>query len=448
MPTTSILKHNSALFIYSLQKFSFLYFLLIGSLNTLSQAAEKSSLLQLDSCQAGLTNLRFPGEADHLPRGFVTAHKDEFDQLAPETQKALVWWRSPIYIATSIESARAHHLNWAKKVQTHLIQGFYLINDKKIDHSFITDENSVDKLRAYFNEAYEKSGLVYFDSLGNVYKVDDAIFKERFHLEKLSVAEDILQDEDFRYVIFQNGWHYQKQTGLRHMVSVANSSTFKKIQSKMKQLLEGGNSISFNTDDSSHFADVLKMLSTQKRKLSAESANRFSDPSVLKSLEKAFEEKEVMSVEIRDSQKNLIGGILVYIAGNIYESGTIYYINDEGYKIPGTKLSSIEAPKIAGLALMIQLFKFGRDFLDAGMVTSYSYNLKTFIVSKVTYDRMSALQSSKAVVFPSALTKETALTNDGKSNLKDEFMLPKVEETESFKIMKDDPFYQQMLKDE
>ena len=138
---------------------------------------------------------------------------------------------------------------------------------------------------------------------------------------------------------------------------------------------------SSNPTQARNFKASLEKAANQTRLSGATS--RFASPAAQTKTLTEFKQGKAISADVRSPEGELLGGALVFIhqssdGRTYYDANTVFYEPDiQPHKSkPGVEVDKgIEYAKLAIAAIIDRLGQSGIAFLDAGMVTSFTYGL-------------------------------------------------------------------------
>lgn len=196
------------------------------------------------------------------------------------------------------------------------------------------------------------------------------------------------------------GWTYQRQGGVLLMEDTLRGRTYRKIANDLRQFLEQGGSIEFNTNNLARFHQDLEVLRNTKRftmkdqeVVEADGTRRMvrveqpQDPELNRfvleeNVQAAIEDflaGRVFSVSVRDANDRVVGMNLVNYERdrNRFEPDTVGYVD-----------GGINYAKFAAAAMIARLAAAGIFVVDTGMVTGLSGALNARAVTRPRFDEL------------------------------------------------------------
>lgn len=362
-------------------------------------------------------------------RGFLASNPGLDDARAYDlSAEGFIGWTLSAYVRPSVEAAKAHHdliesneildRKKAKLAEFEATEDFVMIEDPQVLEAIsakikeakqeieddekkikmmkdpimkpmyiigelpeeyeqlqITDQMSdkekadvVSKKRAIYANLFRNSRLIHFSRhTGQPVDVTDEQ-RSFFDTSKaIPFSPDILGHR-----IGNPGWVFPEVRGVLPIEKSLSGSTYKNLRNQARKLQTEGHRFVFNED----FIASLNMTRDQDRRGSSPEESRYKIPAVYNKSLEFYKEGKAFSVEIRDKNNKLKGGLLCFRYGNLVTIDTVFY--DRKNPADLESRPDISYAKVAVLALMDRLKAVGITFIDMGMVTSYSDTLKAF----------------------------------------------------------------------
>jgi Leu/Phe-tRNA-protein transferase len=322
-------------------------------------------------------------------RGFLGAYPEATgDNSVLLASQGVMFWGHSFAVKKSLAEAQAHDAKF-----TGLSKIAYLISD--VDVSDLHDDTPDDIVRERFEKIFATADFVYWDDTEAIIKKQDIPAKlvrmDKAAAAKLIVPETIgyftRDDRGPRFT--QSGWVFPKIRGELNYKTIfeSGSTTIKKIMQDARKFLSRGYTITFNTN----YEEALNMVRDQARVEKDESGravkvpenSRYREPAVYGKALEGYRSGHGFSVEVRDPQGKLVGGILGERHGNIVALETTFYGYED--RPDGTFKSQIDFAKMAVLAALKRLHEHGIDVVDANMVTPFTASLKGEYVSAAQF---------------------------------------------------------------
>lgn len=346
-------------------------------------------------------------------RGFLGSNPRLDDARALEFSKiGLIGWSISVYVKPSIEAAKNHHdlvesrsllakkeeqlksfeetlsllgsestgsvqetkQEYAEKVENlkkEIAQNKVTI--KSVDQAPTKPLYLIADIPAHFSEMTKEQKLEWYQG---IFAQNKLMFFSRHDQQPVEVTPLQRQIFDLSTVrvmengilgtVFGNpGWAYPERRGvLKLEEETFKGSTYKKLRNQARNYEKAGDKFVFN----SNFQEALETARDQERRGQSVEQSRYRIPAVFKKSMDFYKEGIAFSVEHRDKDNNLLGGLICFRYGNLITIDTVFYKNDIG------------SAKVAALALIDRLMAAGIKFIDMGMVTSYSESLKAMYV--------------------------------------------------------------------
>jgi Leu/Phe-tRNA-protein transferase len=319
-------------------------------------------------------------------RGFLSAFPQPSAEAAAKlASQGVMFWGHSVAVMKSIEAARAHDQKFSG-----LSKIMYLIS--AIDVSDLNDETPKEIVQARFKEIIAHSPLVYWDDSESILH-PDSNSEPKFVEADMDLVKSMMVPKTIEYFtrdergprFGQAGWVFPAIRGELNYADVfhSGSKTIQKILKEGRSLVSNGYTVNFNQDFLESLNAARDQIRLEKgadgvlRKL--EPNSRYRDPDVYKMALEGHHAGHNFSVEVRDPNGKLVGGVLGERNGNIVALDTVFYTYDE--RPDGSFRSNIDMPKIAVLAALQRLHESDIDVVDAGMVTPFTANLKGRYVS-------------------------------------------------------------------
>lgn len=328
-------------------------------------------------------------------RGFLGAYPVLTDENRERvggylSSQGVMFWGHSFAVKKTIEEARAHdsQFNGLSKIM-------YLISDVDVsDLPHIgTDATEADreKVRERFREIFETSDMVYWDDSEAILEKRD--IPAKFGILDKEVARRLIVPETVEYFtkddrgprFAQSGWVFQKIRGELNYAAVFNSGsdTIKKILKSARKFSDAGYTFTFNTN----YQEALDAARDQARVGKTADGKLIKVPDNSRYLKQeeytmaleGYRSGHGFSVEVRNENGKLMGGILGTRRGNIVALETTFYGYED--RPDGSFRSQIDFAKMAVLAALKRLHEHGIDVVDAGMVTPFTASLKGEYVS-------------------------------------------------------------------
>lgn len=174
-----------------------------------------------------------------------------------------------------------------------------------------------------------------------------------------------------------------KVIGINHGKTL-DDRRFRKIFNKTNDRLASGYRLLFNAGN---IEEVIEALQVQQRRKQLVTMNRYRSEAIADKLRKAFAEDKAFTVTLVDQQNELVAGVVGYVHGNRFNPDSVF----------GNDINDI---KITDVALMRYLTAHQIEFVDAGMVTSYTASLGGYRVSREQFEQLVTELPEQPVVLP------------------------------------------------
>lgn len=300
------------------------------------------------------------------------------------------WWGVSLIVKKSLEEARNHDSKFKS-----LSKIAYIISD--FDTSQFNDDTPREKIITTFEQLMKDSDVYFFeekDASGNELPTDQriAVKQSKDILQKILIPEDVIwftkDERGNRFHFF--GWTFSNdehgvvdynhifklvETPVRNgpkVGMIANADIRRSLRILVSFLKDGG-TITFNEN----FEESLVRAREQLRKNSKGEMERGSrymiDPSAFPITLQNYKDGYAFSSEARINGDLKAGSIALKI-DNMVTSDTVFYLtaaeNTDGPNGTGKNYSDLA--RAVGIAEAIRLHRFGINFEDVGMVTSFT----------------------------------------------------------------------------
>ena len=325
-----------------------------------------------------------------FPNAFV-AHPDFMRngwQALVENDMTL--WYLPVYVRPDLESAFAHQ----QVVPYPLTQGIYFINPH-IDPDANLEELDFHQLRTHPDTIialYE--GGMWHDNVST-----ETMNSDKWRYLTADDFQSYLPDADnakkFAIVSapgvesFGNLPHWRipaftqrKVVGINHANSFSDSK-LRSIFGRTRTLMRQGYRVVFNQ----RIEETINFLKNQTRKGQTAEMNRYRDESVENNLRSAFAAGHAFNALLLNPEGDIEAGVAGFVYQNQFRPDSVF----------GDDINKV---KVVDIALMRYLLAHNIEFVNAGMVTSYTEGIKGYRTSQQEYEELVAKLPDEIVTLP------------------------------------------------
>jgi len=280
--------------------------------------------------------------------------------FAATLRKGILEWTVEIYIASSLEEAKAHD----EREPNLLDRGFYLIGAADLA------DVKPHEVEDMFN-LLRRGGLFYFLA-GAPQRIPDDFIATRFSTnpDRLSISTN---KKGRGTAFFLRGWFYPKFRGVLHIEDTVGSATYKGIRNVARRYERDGFQVKFNTD----FEQALNLLALQERKGQELSTSRFLDADVKNAMRILHSQGQALFAEMWSKEGQMTAGALIIKSGNTFMVDSVFYPKD-----------GIDHAKVLSLAVTLRLFKAGVLWQDYQTVSGFSAPLKVRLIPVANFEAM------------------------------------------------------------
>jgi len=302
-------------------------------------------------------------------RGFVSA-KPGLNQetMIAGTLGGFMYWGQRVHIAGDLAQALEHHNNLTiKDGKTEILMAaFYLISD--LNHIQLEEmsKRPREEITKFFSEECKK-GVYYYD---NQWVQVPVRFLESNFIE----VDLIMMNPGEGYFFYQRGWFSPAIRGVIKFSNLVGSKTVKNIRSVSRNLYRKGFNITFNQN----IEAVMQGCRDQARKGQGKGAGSRITDALIKSYAELLSMGKAYSVELRNSQGDIVAGTFGFVGGSELACDSVFYPavlqeNCENNDCEDFK-SNIDYAKVVMQELFDRAQMAGFQFIDLGMVTVFTKN--------------------------------------------------------------------------